>query len=361
MKLAAFVTILAFCRIAAAADLKDGQLDRDKLLNYLDASGKVVPVKTVEDWSQRRASILAAMQEIMGPLPGNEKRCALDVKLAEEVDCGSYVQRLISYQSEPGGRTPAYLLIPKDILAGDRKAAAVLCLHPTSADLGHKVVVGLGGKPNRDYARELTLRGYVTLAPSYPHLANYQPDLKALGYESGTMKAIWDNIRGLDLLESLPYVKQGGIGAVGHSLGGHNAIYTAVFETRIKAVVTSCGFDSYRDYYGGDPKRWQSGQGWCQERYMPRLSNYAGRLPEIPFDFPELVGALAPRVVFINAPLRDANFNWQSVDRVVASAAEVFRLFGKAENLIVEHPDSEHDFPSAMRDKAYQVLDRVLK
>ena len=53
------------------------------------------------------------MQEVMGPLPGTEKRVSLDVHLREEVDCGSYVRRLIDYASEPGGRVPAYLLIPK--------------------------------------------------------------------------------------------------------------------------------------------------------------------------------------------------------------------------------------------------------
>ena len=59
------------------------------------------------------------------------------------------------------------------------------------------------------------------------------------------MKAIWDNVRGLDFLESLSFVKRGKFGAIGHSLGGHNAIYTAVFDDRITVVVSSCGFDSF--------------------------------------------------------------------------------------------------------------------
>ena len=331
------------------------------MLAYVSETGAINPVKTVGDWEKRRASILVAMQKIMGPLPGKEKRCPLDGKIEEETDCGSYIRRLISYQSEPGSRVPAYLLIPKSALSGETKAAAILCLHPTNNEIGHKVVVGLGGKANRDYAHELAVRGYVTLAPSYPLLANYQPDLAGLGYSSGTMKAIWDNIRGLDLLESLPYVKRPGFGVIGHSLGGHNSVYTAVFDERIKVIVSSCGLDSYRDYYGGDAKRWQPEQGWCQTRYMPRLASYAGRLNDIPFDFPELIAALAPRVVFINAPLRDANFKWESVDRVAASAMEVFRLYGQPQNLIVEHPDTEHDFSNEMREKAYGLFDQFLK
>jgi dienelactone hydrolase len=267
---------------------------------------------------------------------------------------------LISYASEPGGRVPAYLLVPKDALAGKRKAKAVLCLHPTESKIGYQVVVGLGGLPHRAYASELAERGFVTLAPSYPLLANYQPDLAALGYESGTMKAIWDNIRGLDLLESLPYVKADGFGVIGHSLGGHNSVFTAVFDERIKVIVSNSGLDSFSDYYGGDPRHWQPGKGWCQIRYMPKLTAYAGRLSELPFDFPELIGALAPRVCLIGAPLKDSNFSWQSVDRVTAAAREIYALYGKPENLIVEHPDSEHDFTDAMREKAYKLFEERL-
>ena len=61
------------------------------------------------------------MQLVMGRLPGREKRCPLDVKVEEEVDCGSYVRRSITYSSEPGSRVPAYLLIPKQVLRGEGK------------------------------------------------------------------------------------------------------------------------------------------------------------------------------------------------------------------------------------------------
>jgi dienelactone hydrolase len=331
------------------------RLDRAQLLLYHDAGGAVKPVHTVTDWLRRRAEIVRGMQEVMGPLPGREKRCPLDLRVEEEVDTGSHVRRLISYASEPGGRVPAYLLYPKSLPASGKKAAAILCLHPTDNQIGHKVVVGLGGRPHRQYAAELADRGYVTLAPSYPLLANYQPDLKNLGYQSGTMKAIWDNLRGLDLLETLPFVRKGAFGAIGHSLGGHNSVYTAVFDERIQAVVSSSGFDSYLDYYDGKIA------GWTSNRYMPKLLAYQDRLQDIPFDFHEMIGALAPRPCFINAPLRDDNFKWQSVDRIVAAARPVYKLYGKPENLTVEHPDCPHDFPDEMRQRAYALFDRHLR
>lgn len=341
---------------AAAAD-EPARLDRFRLLEFHDASGVVRPVVAREDWEKRRSEILVGMQEVMGSLPSRDQLPPLDVQLVEEADAGTYVRRLITYQSESSARTPAYLCIPKEVLSGQRAARAVLCLHPTDQQWGHQVVVGLGGHEGSHYAAELAAQGFVTMAPAYPHLANYWPNLEQLGYASGTMKAIWDNMRAIDLLSSWPGVDMTrGVAAIGHSLGGHNAIYTAVFDTRIAVVVTSCGFDSFLDYYAGARRNWYFGQGWCQIRYMPRLSNYRDELERIPFDFPELLGALAPRTVLINAPLHDANFQADSVDRCVAAARPVYALVGAQEQLTVLHPDCGHDFPAEERQQAYRLL-----
>ncbi len=337
------------------------RLPRENLLLYRDQAGMVHPVDTIDQWTLRRDEIVRGMQSVMGKLPGDEKRCPLDIQIEEEVDHGTHLQRLISYQSEPGGRVPAYLSIPKAALAG-QPAAAVLCLHGTNNVVGHGTVVGLGTIPNRSYALELAQRGYVTLAPNYPLLAKYQPNLASLGWESGTLKAVWDNIRGLDLLESLPYVDaKRGFGTIGHSLGGHNSVYTAVFEPRLKAVVSSCGLDSYLDYYQGDEKNWYPEKGWCQTRYMLKLASYRGRLAEIPFDFHEMVGALAPRATLIIAPLHDSNFRHESVDRIVDAARPVFKLHAAEDLLRLEHPDCEHDFPNEMRQAAYELFDAQLR
>jgi hypothetical protein len=365
----AVIAIAAFSQTATTGELTPAvapgtasRLPRDNLLVYRGPENTPLTVQSVADWPKRRAEIVDGMQAVMGRLPGREKMCPLDMRDEEnEVDCGSYIRRSISYASEPGSRVPAYLLVPKSVLGSQHgRALAVLCLHGTDNVVGNGTVVGLGTRPDRQYASELAERGYVALAPSYPLLARYQPDLKALGWQSGTLKAVWDNMRGLDLLESLPFVKPGGFGAIGHSLGGHNAVYTSVFDDRIKVVVSSCGLDSFLDYYGGDEKVWLPEKGWTQTRYMPRLAGYHGRLSEIPFDFHELLGALAPRHVFVIAPLKDDNFRAASVDRIVAAARQVYTLYGHPERLRVEHPGYRHDFPKAMRKAAYAQLAAVL-
>jgi hypothetical protein len=330
-------------------------LSRTDLREFRTEDGSLRIAQTPAEWKKRQDEALAGFQKVSGPLPETEMRCPLEPQIQEDIDCGSYVRRLITYASQPGGRVPAYLCIPKTALTGTQ-TPAVLCLHPTENSIGFKVVVGLGGKAHRQYAQELAERGFITLSPSYPLLADYQPNLKDLAMPSGTMKAIWDNIRGLDYLDSLPFVaKEKGYAAIGHSLGGHNAIFTAAFDTRIRIIVTSCGFDSLLDYYGGNLK------GYVQERYMLRMADYLGHAQDVPWDYDELIACLAPRRVFINAPLKDANFRHDSVDRVVASAKSIFELHGVPQNLRVAHPDCEHDFPDTERLAACDWIAETLK
>jgi pimeloyl-ACP methyl ester carboxylesterase len=243
----------------------------------------------------------------------------------------------------------------------------------------------LVGLPTRHYGHQLAQRGFVCLIPDYPSFGDYKAydfhqkrpkaatsgraDAKAATsgrgiaaasdeplYVSGTMKAIWNNVRAVDLLESLGYVDGERIGAIGHSLGGHNALYTAVFEPRIKAVVTSCGFNAFHDYYKGDLK------GWTSDRYMPRIRDvYENNPDKMPFDFPEVLAAIAPRPVYVSAPLHDANFEVGGVRKCIAAAQPVYELLGGKERLVVEYPDCAHDFPDEVRARVYNWLKKELK
>lgn len=312
------------------------------------------PLRSVADWAACRAVILERLQSLMGPLPGPERRCPLEPQVEQETDAGSVVRRLVSYQVEPGQRLKAYLLVPKKVLTQGLRAPAVLALHQTHA-LGPRLVVGLGQSPDDEYGVELAHRGYVVLAPPYPLLGDYQPDLQRLGYASGTMKAIWDNSRGLDFLSSLPFVSTNRFGAIGHSLGGHNAVFTAVFDPRLHAVVSSCGLDSFLDYMDGDIT------GWTSVRYMPRLRAYKDRLDQLPFDFPEVLAALAPRACFLSAPKGDTNFKWRSAAAVVEAARPIYELHGVPDRLRIEHPDCGHRFPPEIRRQAYELVDALLR
>jgi len=250
---------------------------------------------------------------------------------------------------------PAFLLTPRELPPG-AKVPAILCLHQTTP-IGKAEPAGLGGKPDLHYALELAERGYVTLAPDYPNFGDYKFDPYAHGFASATMKAIFNHRRAIDLLQSLPEVDPNRIAVIGHSLGGHNSLFLAAFDPRIKAVVTSCGFTSFAKYKGGNLA------GWSHKGYMPRIAETYGNDPaRMPFDFTELLASLAPRPVFINAPVGDDNFDVSGVRDCVAAALVVYqKIYRAGRNLQAIYPEGGHEFPPQAREAAYQFLARSLQ
>lgn len=328
--------------------------EHQDLTYYLSADGSRHEIETVADWEIRRSHIATHMQSVMGPLPQPEEPVPLDVQIQEEADLGEgLIRRKIAYHTDSSAQTvAAYLFLPD----AAEPLPAVLSLHQTTA-IGKEEPAGLGGKPNLHYALHLARRGYVTLAPDYPSFgdsADY--DFDADDYVSGTMKAVYDNIRAVDLLQSLPEVEGERIGVIGHSLGGHNAIFTAFFEPRIKAVVSNCGFTRFHKYYEGRLA------GWTSPRYMPRIAEVYGNDPNrVPFDFTEIIAGIAPRAFLASSPLHDGNFEVSGVRDTIAAAEPVYMLYDAAGNLQANYPDCEHDFPPEAREIAYGFLDQHLK
>ncbi len=323
--------------------------DKMNLLVWLDAEGKAHTVENLQDWQRRREHILANMQRVMGPLPGDDRRVPLDVKAVERETLPGLVRKKITYAATNDYRVPAYLLIPAGLKG---PAPAMLCLHGTGGPCGR--IAGLGADYPR-YALELAQRGYVTISPDYTLLGENQVDPETVGFQSGTMMGIWSHIRAVDLLASLPEVDPERIGVVGVSLGGHNSLFVAAFDPRLKVIVTSSGFDSFLDYKGGNLS------GWCQPRYMMRIQNVFEKDPrKMPFDFPEVLAAIAPRHLYIHAPLDDDNFRVASVKRCVAAADAVYRLHGAGDRVVAAYPPGGHGFPLEARQAAYEFIDCAL-
>jgi dipeptidyl aminopeptidase/acylaminoacyl peptidase len=214
--------------------------EHQDLSYFLRPDGQRAEFRSASDWDQRRRHIVLGMEAVMGPRPRPARPVPLDVQVLEEERFDGFVRRKLAYHTDHvDKRVNAWLLVPDG--AAEKPRAAVLCLHQTTPS-GKDSPAGLSDRPTLHYALELARRGFVTLAPDYPSLGEHEHDFEADEYASGSMKAIYDNMRAIDLLQSLPEVDTGRIGCIGHSLGGHNGLFTAVFDERIKAVVTCCGF-----------------------------------------------------------------------------------------------------------------------
>ncbi len=303
-------------------------------------------------WQDRRAQTLESMQLVMGPLPDRSDLESLDVEVLQTVRVDGIERRRISYLAEQGDRVPAYLLIPEGLV---NPAPAMLCLHQTTA-IGKNEPAGLGGKPDLHYGLELAKRDYVTLIPDYPGFGDNEFDPYTHGYASASMKGIWNHMRAVDLLEELPEVDGDRIGCIGHSLGGHNTLFVAAFDERLQVMVSSCGFNAFSKYMDGDLVTWSS------KYYMPRVAERYGNDPALmPWDFSDVVAALAPRALFVNAPLHDNNFEVSGVRDCVESAMPAYQAQGAGDRLVATYPDTGHDFPASVRESAYSFIDAVLR
>ena len=101
------------------------------------------------------------------------------------------------------------------------------------------------------------------------------------GYTSGTMKAIFDNIRAVDLLQSLTEVDGNRIGVIGHSLGVTTRFLPPPLSHDLKVIVSNCGFCRFHK---------DDVPSWTSAKYMPRLATvYENDPDKIPFDFPEII------------------------------------------------------------------------
>ncbi len=314
---------------------------------------------SLKEWNAQKEEWKKAMQSIMGSMPDR----AIHPPTYEKLDSlvtPSYTRYLIRYSSAPNLEVPAYLYIPKRQLRA--KLPAIMALHSTGA-IGKGIVDGQSELENRAVGKELAERGYVVLAPDYPSFGDLEAhDFISDGFESGTMLAIWNHSRGIDLLQSLPQVAPDLIGAIGHSLGGHNALFLAAFDERVKATVTSCGWTPFSHYDIGEEasKRYGGRLGpWAQDRYMPKIKDYIDQ-ETLPFDFIHVMGSIAPRAIFSSSPTKDGNFSIEGVKEVTPLVKSIFGYFGVPGNFQALYPEVGHDFPEEVRNAAYQFLDHHL-
>ncbi|MFN7802501.1 MAG: DUF2920 family protein [Planctomycetaceae bacterium] len=327
-----------------------GSSDHLDLTSGLTRSGERRPLRTAADWAERRQQIVWHFEQAAGEFPGPARKVPLEREVLEETREKGLIRRKLRYRTEHNSRVTAWLLLPEGETPQRRPAA--LCLQQTT-DVGKDEPAGVRGDPELHYALELAHRGWVTLSPDYPSFGEHAWDFATHPeYASGTMKAIWDNVCAVDLLQELPEVDPDRIAVIGHSLGGHNAIFTALFEPRLKAVVSSCGFCTFtRDDIPS----------WTGPRYMPRIAEQFGNdVARVPFDFPELVAAIAPRPFLAVAATQDSDFDVQGVRQTLASARVIYDLLGVGERLQADYPEAPHSFPRASREAAYRFLEQAL-
>lgn len=323
------------------------------------------PVRA-ETWPRERERIRAGVLKLLGPFPTNT--VPLDPREQGETDCGSYVRRKVSFAVQSGDWMPAWLLVPKQIKG---RVPAIVCFYGTTSGAGKDTTVGLSGaKPgsapvrNRASAIDVVEGGFVALAPDYLRDGERLPpggrpydttDFYARFPEwSCVGKDIWDTMRAVDYLQTLPMVDPERIGMVGHSYGGHTTIFAAALEPRIKAVYASGPVSDFR----GHGMHWAVPKGGRNSQSLPNLRPYVldPTLP-MPAEFYEWTALIAPRPLWVNQAVGERR---PHEEENYAAVRQVYEVLGAGQRVRYMWCSGDHDFPPAARRAAIEWFGRWL-
>lgn len=357
-----FLSVFLICFLNVTLSKVYGQSDNHTFTINSSVDNEKKYISSLAEWERQRWNIMEGMEDVMGELPKRTDLPPLDIQVFDTLKTDSYNRFSIRFTVAKDESLSAYLYTPfRNGISG--KLPAMLALHPTG-EIGKDIVDGKG-LTNRGYAKELAERGYIVIAPDYPgfgDLKDYKFDRDR--YKSGTMKGIFNHMRCVDLLSEREDVDADRIGVIGHSLGGHNAMFLGAFDSRLKVIVSSSGWTQLEYYDIGKVAHEQYGGRlgpWAQDVYMPLFRDmYQLEGEKIPFNFHEIIALLAPRAFFSNSPTKDSNFDVKGVRKGISESHKVYRFLDADDKLQVRYPKTGHDFPKEVRLEAYQFIDKIL-
>lgn len=184
----------------------------------------------------------AALWEIVGRYPEPDAPLRPQARLKhQDNEIAVYEVLLPVYE---GTFLRGLLAVPTDLKPGERRAA-VHCQHGWQGTPEETHSPGIYAA----FSDRLARRGYVTWAPQAHYaeqgalLRLYRKGVLWGGSDFGLM--IRYHQRGLDFLQSLPFVDPNRIGFYGLSYGGYTALWYGALEERLKVVICSGHFNRW--------------------------------------------------------------------------------------------------------------------
>ena len=173
---------------------------------------------TVDAWQDWRTQLFPELREQLGPFP--DEAFPLNPQIVSTESHDKCTIHKVIYHAREDASIPAYLSIPRGVTA---KTPAVLCIHGHVPG-GKESVISGDGQFGAPYGRDLAEQGVITLCPDNAGMGERaHPSggcdflwrrLNYLGYDL-TGYRIYDLMRGVDYLQSLPEVDENRIGIAG--------------------------------------------------------------------------------------------------------------------------------------------------
>ena len=315
--------------------------------DFLKQDAEKQSYRTKEDFVRRRDRIRKFYLDSIGKLP--EQKCPLNPICTATLARGTYQVQNIIFQSRPGFYVTANLYTPLP-MQGKMPAVIFACGHiecAKAAPIYQKVCI------------DLVQNGFVVLAvdpisqgeriQSYCREAKrpvvrWHAEHTYYGLQCNLAGAsivryfLWDLIRSLDYLCTLPQVDCSRIGITGNSGGGMQTTFLMMHGDSRVAAAAPCTYITSRESY------MKTGQSQDGEQIT------FGAIAQ-GIDYDDYLTCFAPRPVMIGAVESDF-FSVEGTFDTYEKAKSVYRLFGCEENVALRLAKGTHSYNDELREMA---------
>jgi cephalosporin-C deacetylase-like acetyl esterase len=293
-------------------------------------------------WTKRRPEVERAFRKAIG-LEVLPARTPLNPRITGTHDFGSYVMENLVFDSRPNFPVTANLYRPKSAPAGRR--AAVVC------PIGHYPEYGKSVGEIQARSIKLAEMGFVVL--TYDAIGHGERMIPGNVHHEGGYALlplgetiagwmVWDSMRAIDYLLTLPDVDAARIGITGNSGGGLNTLFTTAIDTRIHAAVVvgyTFEFNNWLKYAGSH----------CTCTQLPGLFRA--------MEWFEIAGLIAPRPLMMLQGDHDDIFPISGARRSGHRTEALYGLLGHADQArFVEVPGQPHSYSRYYRERMYGFM-----
>ena len=252
-----------------------------------------------------------------------------DAKEAKTWDAPEFTAKVLSIQSTPTRKIDIVVTLPKE---GKGPFPAVVCIGGHGSKMITPYTNGKafgpypadkkdGGPLYKGFGVELAKSGYVTISTLVSQHDVYEKGRSLMG------ERLWDLMRCVSYLESLPEVDKSRIGCGGLSLGGEMTMWLAAMDTRI-AAADSDGFLTVMD---------QMEKGHCMCWKFDGLRELV--------DYADIYALIAPRPLECQNGRKEGagSFTPELAKKALSEIRPAYAAFGKADNATLDVHDGAHE------------------
>jgi dienelactone hydrolase len=298
----------------------------DFLKKYGDKHKSGMTYRDGQDFRTWQRAFRRKLKSLRGKIPDRVKP---KMEILQTTELSDHIRQLIHFPVTQFSELIAYLLIPKNITKG-QKRAGIIALHGHHSH-GIETICGVRKTDYPPYALQAVRSGYIVLAPAWWGWPGRDGHLDRIGNRdkcnviqmAASMYGInvldlhiQDGQAAIDILCSHADVDAKKIGCIGNSYGGRTTMWLTIFDDRIKACVPSGCMNIFRER----SLKLSS----CAIQYLPGLLQYG--------DVPELFSLIAPRPMQLQAGEGDNLITASDRDQIRKVVEKAYRLLGAEKN-----------------------------